>query len=46
MEKINASFPNEMPHIWKQCKDKISKMKEKYHEEHGVCNATSAPPSS
>ncbi len=46
MDKINTSFPNEVSHTWKQCKDKITKMKEQYHEEHEICNATGVPSSS
>jgi hypothetical protein len=45
MDIINASFPNEVSHTWKQWKEKITKMKEKYHEEHETCNATYIPAS-
>jgi hypothetical protein len=46
VDKINASFLNEVSHTWKQCRNKITKMRKKYREEHETCNATCAPPSS
>jgi hypothetical protein len=42
--KINATFPNS--HTWNLCRDKITKMREKYREKHEACNATCDPPSS
>ncbi len=41
--KINATFLNEVSHTQKQCRDEITKMRQKYCEEHEACNATGAP---
>jgi hypothetical protein len=34
VDKINATFLKEMSHTWNLCRDKISKMREKYREKH------------
>ncbi len=40
VDKINATFLSEVLCTWKQCQDKITKMKEKYCDEHKTCNTT------
>jgi hypothetical protein len=40
VDKINVAFLHEVSCTWKWFQDKISKMREKYHEEYEGCNAT------
>jgi hypothetical protein len=44
--KINAAFLDEVLCIWKQCRNKITKMQKQYHEKHEACNVIGVPPSS
>jgi len=46
VKKINATILNEVSHTCKQCRDKITKMKEIDGEKHEACNAIGVPFSS
>jgi hypothetical protein len=40
VDKINVAFLHEASCTWKWFQDKITMMREKYHEEYEACNAT------